>query len=86
MPGVFLCTFSLSLLDGTSRALCCTGTALYALVCVDFILAIAFADSSDRANASASAAANTTVVDYICHDNNPPFTAKTYLIAIGYIV
>lgn len=55
--------------DRIIRALACAGTAINAIVWVDFINRIAFADCLNRAGIFAEAARNTRICDLISHDN-----------------
>ena len=56
-------------LDRASWTCSCAGTAVDAGISVDNVLAISFRNSAYWTFASASAAAYTAVVDYICHGN-----------------
>ncbi len=62
----------LFLYNGTGRASSSAGTAAKACVCIDYILVISLGNSSDRALTGASAALNTTIIDYKCHNYQPP--------------
>ena len=69
--------------NSACRALACAGTAVDALICVDFKLAVSHADCTNGALSLAGAASYASIADFICHDlillitkrlNNTPIT------------
>lgn len=67
MCGSFLNSINLVLLGSLNRANACAGAALDALVCVDFVLAVAFLNAADRTFVRASTASDALVTDLVCH-------------------
>ena len=55
--------------DSADRALTCAGTAADADVCINLELAVAHADSANRALSLTSTASYTSITDNICHNN-----------------
>jgi hypothetical protein len=45
----------------------CASSALDALICVDFELVVAFADSLNRARSSTCTALDTIISNFVCH-------------------
>jgi hypothetical protein len=56
-------------------------TARYALVCVDYKLAVALRNATGRACVCASAARNTIVCDFECHNYIPPNNVTMCILA-----
>ena len=69
-PLVFMC---LTLRDRVVGAFRSAGTAVHALIGVDDVLAVAFADAADRTDVCTGAAHHTVVIDNMCHYKAPPF-------------
>ena len=67
-PGYVL-NQELILCDSTNRALTCAGTAADALICIDFELSVAHADSANGAGVNTSAASNALVSNLMSHGN-----------------
>ena len=59
----------LILCDSTNGALTCAGTAADALICIDFELSVAHADSANGAGVNTSAASNALVSNLMSHGN-----------------
>ena len=57
-----------SLLDGACRANRCTCSAICANISIDLVMLCTFADSVARAFSCTCAAAYTSVINLICHD------------------
>lgn len=61
--------FVLALADSACRTYACTCSAANAGICINLVLAVALGNCIDRALAGTGTAANTGIVNYICHDN-----------------
>ena len=73
-PDVTIKPFAgLSLFGSANGAGIGAGTAIDALIGVDYILAIAFRDSLNGAISFASAAADACIGNLVCHDVAPPY-------------
>jgi hypothetical protein len=64
-----------------NRTCLSTSTALDALIGIDFILAIALADSVYGTSLSTSATSDAIVGNFVCHDYIPPFFVYTYIVS-----
>jgi len=66
-PGCVL-SQKLILCDSTNRALTCAGTAADALICIDFKLSVAHADSTNGALCLTSSTCYTSITNNKCHN------------------
>lgn len=72
----------LALADSASGTYTCTCSAADACICIDLVFAVSLRDCIYRTFASAGTAANASIVNYICHDELPPF----FIICIHSII
>ena len=77
----FICKILL-LVGSAYRANTCASAALDACTSVDNVLAIALGDSANGALTSASAAAYTRTIDYICHVKITSLNLYNYNITV----
>lgn len=56
------------------------GAAFYALIGVDYVFAVALADSADGAFSRAGAAGDAIITDLVCHSSLPPYE-NDYIVA-----
>ena len=70
--GKIFCNIDVRLLffDSTNGALSRASTAIYTEIGVNFVLAVAFADSVTRTYALASAACNTIIGNFVSHSEH----------------
>lgn len=60
-------------------------TAANAIICIDYIFAIAFSDATGRACILASAAADALIGNFVCHVKKPPFVFCCHLYSNTFI-
>ena len=70
----------LALADSASGTYTCTCSAADACICIDLVFAVSLRDCIYRTFASAGTAANASIVNYICHDELPPFFIIVYIL------
>ena len=63
-----------------NRANAGASAALDALIGVNYVFAVAFADGADRAFTRACAAGDAVITDFVCHDSLPPYENR-YIVS-----